>query len=57
MHYLSYYANNVTILYNKKQVSIFIDFTQDDSYTPKSISIRGGTTYRDLHVRSNRVGN
>ncbi|KAI7859554.1 anaphase-promoting complex, subunit 10-domain-containing protein [Circinella umbellata] len=32
-----------------KQVSIFIDFTQDDSYTPKSISIRGGTTYRDLH--------
>ncbi|KAI9246118.1 anaphase-promoting complex, subunit 10/DOC domain-containing protein [Phascolomyces articulosus] len=32
-----------------KQVSIFIDYTQDDSYTPKSISIRGGTTYRDLH--------
>lgn len=33
-----------------RQVSIFIDFFQDESYTPKTIVIRGGTTYRDLQV-------
>lgn len=33
-----------------KQVSIFVDFNQDESYTPKQISIRGGTTFRDLQV-------
>lgn len=33
-----------------RQVSVFIDYYQDESYTPKTISIRGGTTYRDLHV-------
>lgn len=32
-----------------RQVSLFIDFFQDESYTPKTISIRGGTTYRDLY--------
>ncbi|KAI8371658.1 anaphase-promoting complex, subunit 10-domain-containing protein [Radiomyces spectabilis] len=32
-----------------KQVSFFMDYFQDDSYTPKTVSIRGGTTYRDLH--------
>ncbi|KAL1926575.1 hypothetical protein VTP01DRAFT_5696 [Rhizomucor pusillus] len=32
-----------------KQVSIFIDYFQDESYTPKHISIRGGTNDRDLH--------
>ncbi|ORX62768.1 galactose-binding like protein [Hesseltinella vesiculosa] len=31
-----------------QQVSLFIDFFQDESYCPKQIVIRGGTTYRDL---------
>ncbi|OAC98830.1 hypothetical protein MUCCIDRAFT_17780, partial [Mucor lusitanicus CBS 277.49] len=31
-----------------RQVSIFIDYFQDESYTPKTIMVRGGTTYRDL---------
>ncbi|KAI9276173.1 anaphase-promoting complex, subunit 10-domain-containing protein [Sporodiniella umbellata] len=30
------------------QVSIFIDYLQDQTYTPKTIAIRGGNTYRDL---------
>jgi hypothetical protein len=33
-----------------RQVSLFIDFFQDESYTPKTLSIRGGTTYRDIQV-------
>lgn len=33
-----------------RQVSLFIDYFQDESYTPKTISIRGGNTFRDLHV-------
>lgn len=33
-----------------QQVSIFIDYFQDESYTPKHISIRGGTNDRDLHA-------
>ncbi|KAI8056479.1 galactose-binding domain-like protein [Thamnidium elegans] len=33
-----------------RQVSLFIDFFQDESYTPKTIAIRGGTTSRDLYV-------
>ncbi|KAI9022974.1 anaphase-promoting complex, subunit 10/DOC domain-containing protein [Phycomyces nitens] len=31
-----------------KQVSLFIDYFQDNSYTPWIISIRGGTCYRDM---------
>ncbi|KAI8997549.1 anaphase-promoting complex, subunit 10-domain-containing protein [Pilobolus umbonatus] len=31
-----------------QQVSIFIDYFQDESYTPKAVSIRIGNTYRDL---------
>ncbi|KAF7730245.1 Anaphase-promoting complex subunit 10 [Apophysomyces ossiformis] len=31
-----------------KQVSLFIDYFQDESYTPMQVSIRGGTTCRDL---------
>ncbi|EPB92953.1 hypothetical protein HMPREF1544_00027 [Mucor circinelloides 1006PhL] len=31
-----------------RQVSVFIDYFQDESYTPKTIMVRGGTTYRDL---------
>lgn len=33
-----------------KQVSLFIDFFQDESYTPRNISIRCGTSRRDLYV-------
>ncbi|GAA5798128.1 hypothetical protein HPULCUR_003528 [Helicostylum pulchrum] len=32
-----------------RQVSLFIDYFQDESYTPKTIAIRGGTTTRDLY--------
>ncbi|GAA5817267.1 hypothetical protein MFLAVUS_010810 [Mucor flavus] len=32
-----------------RQVSLFIDYFQDESYTPKTIAIRGGTTSRDLY--------
>lgn len=32
-------------------MSIFIDCEQDESYAPKTISIRGGTTKRDLRVK------
>ncbi|KAI8888802.1 galactose-binding like protein [Backusella circina FSU 941] len=31
-----------------KQVSMFIDFYQDESYTPKTVVIRGGNSIRDL---------
>lgn len=34
-----------------RQVSLFIDYFQDESYTPKTIAIRGGTTTRDLYVK------
>lgn len=34
-----------------RQISLFIDFFQDESYTPKDIAIRCGTTRRDLYVR------
>ncbi|CEG81389.1 hypothetical protein RMATCC62417_15601 [Rhizopus microsporus] len=30
------------------QVSLFIDFFQDETYTPKTVMVRGGNTYRDL---------
>ncbi|KAG2183348.1 hypothetical protein INT43_006353 [Umbelopsis isabellina] len=47
-----HFPHSVNILFHRatiiKQVSIFVDFNQDESYTPKQISIRGGTTYRDL---------
>ncbi|KAJ8662021.1 hypothetical protein O0I10_002352 [Lichtheimia ornata] len=45
-HTVDLYFHHATFI---KQVSIFIDFYQDESYTPKHISIRGGITYRDLH--------
>ncbi|KAI8338704.1 anaphase-promoting complex, subunit 10-domain-containing protein [Chlamydoabsidia padenii] len=45
-HTIDLYFHQATFI---KQVSIFIDFLQDESYSPKEISIRGGTTYRDLH--------
>ncbi|KAI8080254.1 anaphase-promoting complex, subunit 10-domain-containing protein [Gilbertella persicaria] len=31
-----------------RQVSLFIDFFQDESYTPKTVVVRGGLTFRDL---------
>jgi Anaphase-promoting complex, subunit 10 (APC10) len=34
-----------------------VDFNQDESYTPKQISIRGGTTFRDLQVNSKKFNN
>lgn len=37
-----------------RQVSFFIDFFQDESYTPKDISIRCGTSRRDLHVKKKK---
>ncbi|KAH8551524.1 anaphase-promoting complex, subunit 10-domain-containing protein [Umbelopsis sp. PMI_123] len=47
-----HFPHSVNILFHRatiiKQVSIFVDFNQDESYTPKQISIRGGTTFRDL---------
>ncbi|CAO3590899.1 unnamed protein product [Absidia cylindrospora] len=45
-HTVDIYFRQATFI---KQISIFYDFYQDESYSPKEISIRGGTTYRDLH--------
>ncbi|KAI8096620.1 anaphase-promoting complex, subunit 10-domain-containing protein [Halteromyces radiatus] len=45
-HTVDLYFHQATFI---KQVSIFVDFFQDESYSPHQISIRGGTTYRDLH--------
>ncbi|CAO3669494.1 unnamed protein product [Umbelopsis vinacea] len=54
-----HFPHSVNILFHRatiiKQVSIFVDFNQDESYTPKQISIRGGTTFRDLQVM-NHIG-
>ncbi|RUP49478.1 anaphase-promoting complex, subunit 10-domain-containing protein, partial [Jimgerdemannia flammicorona] len=33
-----------------KQVSIYTDYKQDESYTPSKISVRAGTGYHDLQV-------
>lgn len=44
--------HSINILFHQatliSQVSLFIDFFQDETYTPKTIVIRGGNTYRDL---------
>ncbi|CAO3615999.1 unnamed protein product [Cunninghamella echinulata] len=45
-HTVDIYFHQATVI---KQVSIFTDVSQDESYTPKLISIRGGTNFRDLH--------
>ncbi|CAO3625387.1 unnamed protein product [Cunninghamella blakesleeana] len=45
-HTVDIYFHQATVI---KQISIFTDVSQDESYTPKHISIRGGTDFRDLH--------
>ena len=35
-----------------KEIGIFCDFKQDESYTPSKISIRAGTHFHDLQVRA-----
>lgn len=33
-----------------QQVSLYLSFVQDESYTPCQLSIRAGTTFHDLRV-------
>jgi len=33
-----------------KEIGIYCDFKQDESYTPSKISIRAGTHFHDLQV-------
>jgi hypothetical protein len=35
-----------------QQVSLYLSFSQDESYTPCQMTIRVGTTFHDLRVRS-----
>ena len=35
-----------------KEIGIYCDFKQDESYTPSKISIRAGTHFHDLQVRA-----
>ncbi|KAI8074105.1 anaphase-promoting complex, subunit 10-domain-containing protein [Gongronella butleri] len=44
-HTIDLFFTQATVI---QQVSIFIDYYQDESYCPKHITIRGGNTYRDL---------
>ncbi|KAI8365880.1 anaphase-promoting complex, subunit 10-domain-containing protein [Choanephora cucurbitarum] len=44
-HTIDIYFHKATFV---RQVSLFIDFFQDESYTPKTVSVRGGLTYRNL---------
>jgi anaphase-promoting complex subunit 10 len=37
-----------------QEVTMYLDYKQDESYTPQRISIRAGTCYQDLQVRSFR---
>ncbi|KAI9202715.1 anaphase-promoting complex, subunit 10/DOC domain-containing protein [Polychytrium aggregatum] len=32
-----------------QQISLYLDFKQDESYTPSRLSIRSGTSFQDLH--------
>src|SRR2546428_430297 len=45
----------VTIQFHKKmrlsELAFYVDFKQDESYTPQKLSIRAGTGVQDLHVR------
>lgn len=47
--------HSINIQFQRQQlisdVSLYLDFRQDESYTPQKISIKAGTNFNDLHVR------
>jgi hypothetical protein len=34
-------------------VSLYLDYLNDESYTPQSVSVKAGTTLYDMEVRTN----
>ncbi len=44
--------SKVPTLSYSQRIDIFADYKQDESYTPRKISIRAGTNFHDLQVSS-----
>lgn len=40
------------VMPTSKQVSLYLSFSQDESYTPCQLAVRAGTTFNDLRVRN-----